>query len=41
MVVSAKEILIGHKVATPPEARPLDDTLAKYSRKGGRSLARV
>ena len=39
--VSAKEILIGGKVSTPPEARPLDDTLAKYSPKGGQSFARV
>ncbi len=39
--VTAKEILIGGEVAAPPEARALDDTLAKYSPHGGQSFARV
>jgi len=39
--ISARDILIGGQVPAPPEARPLDDTLAKYSRKGGQPFARV
>src|SRR5579863_550622 len=39
--VSAKEILIDGTVATPRSARALDDTLAKYSPKGGQSFRRV
>jgi len=39
--VSAKEILIDGNVAAPRAARPLDDTLAKYSPKGGQSFGRV
>jgi len=39
--VTAKEILIAGAVAVPPEARALDETLAKYSPKGGQAFARV
>jgi lipid-binding SYLF domain-containing protein len=39
--VSAKEILIDGEVAVPPAARALDDTLARYSPKGGESFGRV
>src|SRR5712692_242259 len=39
--ITAKEILIDGEVAAPPEARALDDTLAKYSPKGGQSFPRV
>ena len=39
--VTAKEILIDGEAAIPPQARPLDDTLAKYSPKGGQTFARV
>ena len=37
--VTAKQILIEGEVAAPPEAGPLRHALAKYSPKGGRSLA--
>ena len=39
--VTAKEILIAGAVASPPEARTLDETLAKYSPKGGQAFGRV
>jgi lipid-binding SYLF domain-containing protein len=39
--VSAKEILIDGTVATPKSARALNDTLRKYSPKGGRAFERV
>ncbi len=39
--VSAREILIDGEVAVPPAARPLDDTLAKYSSKGGQAFRPV
>ncbi|HEV2234075.1 MAG TPA: lipid-binding SYLF domain-containing protein [Terriglobia bacterium] len=39
--VSARQILIDGTVATPPSALPLDNTLAKYSPKGGQSFRRV
>jgi len=38
--VRAKEILIDGEVAVPPDARALDETLAKYSPKGGQPFAR-
>jgi len=37
--LTAKQILIGGEAAAPGEARPLDRELARYSRRGGRSLA--
>jgi lipid-binding SYLF domain-containing protein len=37
--VSSKEILIDGKVPVPPAARALDETLAKYSPKGGESFS--
>ena len=37
--LTAKQILLGGEVAVPPEARPLDRELARYSPRGGRSLA--
>jgi lipid-binding SYLF domain-containing protein len=39
--VSAKEILIDGTVAIPRSARALDNTLAKYSPRGGSSFSRV
>jgi lipid-binding SYLF domain-containing protein len=36
---SARQILVGGEVAVPPEARPLDRELARYSPRGGHSLA--
>src|SRR5579863_1577329 len=39
--ITAKEILIDGAVTAPPEARALDDTLAKYSPNGGQSFPRV
>ena len=37
--VTAKEILLGGDVHRPPEAAPLDDSLAKYSPRGGHAFA--
>ncbi len=37
--VSAKQILFGGQEAVPAEARGLDDTLAKYSPKGGQQMS--
>jgi lipid-binding SYLF domain-containing protein len=37
--VTAKDIVIEGEVAVPPAARPLDHALAKYSPRGGRTLA--
>jgi len=39
--VSAQEILIDGSVATPRSARALDNTLTKYSPKGGQAFRRV
>jgi lipid-binding SYLF domain-containing protein len=39
--ISAKAILIDGEVPAPPPARPLDETLAKYSPKGGQPFARA
>jgi len=39
--ISAKDILINGEVAAPQSARPLDETLAKYSPKGGQPFARA
>jgi len=39
--VSAKEILIEGTVATPRSARALDNSLTKYSPKGGQTFARL
>ena len=39
--ISAKDILIRGQVAAPPAAQPLDQTLAKYSRKGGQPFPHV
>jgi len=39
--ISAKDILIDGEVVAPPAARPLDETLAKYSPKGGQPFARA
>jgi lipid-binding SYLF domain-containing protein len=39
--ITAKEILIAGEVAAPPQARALDETLAKYSPKGGQAFTRV
>ena len=39
--VSAKEILIDGSVAAPRSAAPLDNTLGKYSPRGGQSFGRV
>ncbi|MBZ5561717.1 MAG: lipid-binding SYLF domain-containing protein [Acidobacteriia bacterium] len=39
--VTAREILIQGEVAVPPQARALDETLAKYSPKGGQAFTRV
>lgn len=39
--VSAKDILFGGEVEVPAEARQLDDTLAKYSPKGGQEFSRL
>ena len=36
--LTAKEILIDGVVTAPPEAQPLDEALAKYSPRGGRSF---
>jgi SH3 domain-containing YSC84-like protein 1 len=37
--ISAEDILINGEVAAPESARPLDETLAKYSPKGGEPFA--
>jgi len=37
--LTAHEILIDGKVASPPAAEPLDRALTKYSPRGGRSFA--
>ena len=39
--VGAEEILIAGAVPVPPEARALDEALAKYSPKGGQAFARA
>jgi SH3 domain-containing YSC84-like protein 1 len=39
--VSAKQILIQDEVAPTAAAQPLDETLARYSRRGGRPFERV
>ena len=37
--ITAKEILIDAAVPAPPEAKPLDDELSRFSPRGGRSFA--
>lgn len=39
--ISARDILINGEMAVPPSAQPLDNTLAKYSPKGGLAFSRV
>lgn len=39
--ISAKDILVNGEVPAPPAAQALDDTLAKYSPRGGAAFSRV